>query len=276
MRFKAIFSMLVVIGAVTLLGCMQDVLAQSLDGTVRGQVKDSTGALVPGAVVTAKNNGTGTVRTVETEADPERTPSRICFVGNYSIYWQKLKGFKKSVRPSVEVRANQVVEVDVTLELGEVTSVIEVQEGADLVQTTSSQLGSSISGRTITDLPNIGNVGDGAPYALAIITPGVTTQGGGILGEGGSIGGNRPRNNNFTIDGVDNNRLDITGTAMPVIADAVQEFNLLTNQFSAEYGHSTAGQFNLITKSGTNEIHGSAFFPGQQPQAKRVRQPGKS
>ena len=163
---------------------------------------------------------------------------------------------------SIDVRANQVVEVDMTLELGEVTAVVEVEGGADLVQTTSSQLASSISGRALTDLPNFGNVGDGSPYALAIVTPGVTTQGGGILGEGGAIGGNRPRNNNFTIDGVDNNRLDITGTAMPVIADAVQEFNLLTNQFSAEYGHSTAGQFNVITKSGTNEVHGSAFFLG--------------
>ena len=235
-------------------------LAQGLDGTLRGQVKDSTGALVPGAVVTAKNNGTGAVRTVETSSAGTYAFTNL-LVGNYSVS-AELKGFKKYVRPSVDVRVNQVVEVDMILELGEVSTIVEVEGGAELVQTTSSQLASSISGRAITDLPNIGNVGDGSPYALAIITPGVTTQGGGILGEGGSIGGNRPRNNNFTIDGVDNNRLDITGTAMPVIADAVQEFNLLTNQFSAEYGHSTAGQFNLITKSGTNEIHGSAFFLG--------------
>lgn len=235
-------------------------LAQSLDGTLRGQVRDSSGALVPGAVVTARNLGTGAVRNVESGSGGTYTFTNL-LVGTYSVS-AELKGFKKHVRTGVEIRANQVVEVDLNLELGEVTTTVEVQEGAELVQTTSSQLGSTISGRAITDIPNFGNTGDGSPYALAIITPGVTTQGGGVLGEGGSIGGNRPRQNSFTIDGVDNNRLDITGTAIPVIADAVQEFNLLTNQFSAEYGHSTAGQFNVITKSGTNEIHGSTFFLG--------------
>lgn len=235
-------------------------LAQGFDGTLRGQVTDPTGAVVPGALVTAKNNGTGVIRTAETSSAGIYTFPNL-LVGSYSVSVEA-RGFKKHVRPSVEIRANQITEVDMTLEVGEVTVTVEVHEGAELVQTTSSQLSSSISGRPLTELPNFGNVGDGTPYALAILTPGVTTQGGGIVGEGGSIGGNRPRNNNFTIDGVDNNRLDITGTALPVIADAVQEFNLLTNQFSAEYGHSTAGQFNVITKSGSNELHGSAFFHG--------------
>ena len=239
---------------------IETALAQGLDGTLRGQLKDPTGALVPGIVVTAKNNGTGVVRTAETTSAGTYTFPNL-LVGSYTVSVEA-QGFKKSVRPNVEIRANQITAVDITLEVGEVTVIVEVEGGAELVQTTSSQLSSSISGKPVTDLPNFGNLGDGTPYALAILTPGVTTQGGGILGEGGSIGGNRPRNNNFTIDGVDNNRLDITGTALPVIADAVQEFNLLTNQFSAEYGHSTAGQFNLITKSGTNDVHGSAAFVG--------------
>jgi Carboxypeptidase regulatory-like domain len=260
MRCKSILTTLFALGVAALLSRVPDVLAQSLDGTLRGQVKDSTGALVPGVVVTAKNNGTGTVRTVETSSAGTYAFTNL-LVGSYTVSAEHT-GFSKSVRPGVDVRANQVVEVDMTLELGEVTTVIEVEGGAELVQTTSSQLASSISGKALTDLPNFGNQGDGSPYALAIITPGVTTQGGGILGEGGSIGGNRPRNNNFTVDGVDNNRLDVTGTALPVISEAVQEFNLLTNQFSAEYGHSTAGQFNVITKSGTNEVHGSGFFYG--------------
>jgi hypothetical protein len=234
--------------------------AQSLDGTLRGEVRDSTRALVPGALITAKNLGTGAVRTVETGGAGTYNFANL-LIGTYSVS-AELKGFKRHVRAGVEVKANQVTEADITLEIGEVSTTIEVEEGAELVQTTSSQLASTISGKAITDLPNFGNVGDGSPYALAIITPGVTTQGGGVLGEGGSIGGNRPRQNSFTIDGVDNNRLDITGTAIPVIADAVQEFNLLTNQFSAEYGHSTAGQFNVVTKSGTNEVHGSTFFLG--------------
>jgi len=211
-------------------------------------------------MVTARNDGTGAVRSVESTSIGTYTLTNL-LVGTYTVS-AELKGFRKYVRPNVEVRANQVVEADIVLEVGEVTDVVAVEAGAELVQTTSSQLGSTINGRVLTELPNFGQLGDGSPYALSMISPGVTTQGGGIAGEGGSIGGNRPRNNNFTIDGVDNNRLDLTGHAMPVIADAIQEFNFLTNQFSAEYGHSTAGQYNLISKSGTNEFHGTAWFFG--------------
>jgi hypothetical protein len=164
MRCKSILTMLFALGVAALLSRVPDVLAQSLDGTLRGQVRDSTGALVPGAVVTAKNNGTGAVRTVETSSAGTYAFTNL-LVGNYSVS-AELKGFKKHVRPSVDLRANQVVEVDMTLELGEVTTVVEVEEGADLVQTTSSQLASSISGRALTDLPDFGNAGDGSPYAL--------------------------------------------------------------------------------------------------------------
>ena len=112
MRFRSIFAMLFALGVATLLCRMPDVLAQSLDGTLRGQVKDSTGALVPGVVVTAKNNGTGAVRTVETSSAGTYAFTNL-LVGNYSVS-AELKGFKKYVRPSVDVRANQVVEVDMT------------------------------------------------------------------------------------------------------------------------------------------------------------------
>ncbi len=94
---------------------------------------------------------------------------------------------------------------------------------------------------------------------MALLAPGTTGQGAGVTGEGGSIGGTRPRMNSFTIDGVDDNRLDITGHSQNVIQDSVSEFNLLTNQFSAEYGHSAGGQFNIITKTGTNQWHGDAW-----------------
>jgi hypothetical protein len=79
-----------------------------------------------------------------------------------------------------------------------------------------------------------------------------------VLGEGGSIGGARPRMNNFTVDGLDDNRVDVTGSITNVIQDAVSEFTLVTNQFSADLGHSAGGQFNVVTKSGTNEWHGTA------------------
>lgn len=97
---------------------------------------------------------------------------------------------------------------------------------------------------------------------LATLLPNTTTQGGGVLGAGGSVGGARPRMNNFSVDGLDDNDVSVTGPISTVIqdADAVSEFTVINNQFSAEYGHSAAGQFNLITKSGTNNWHGNAFW----------------
>ena len=80
---------------------------------------------------------------------------------------------------------------------------------------------------------------------------------------GGSVGGNRPRNNNFVVDGVDNNSPSVTGFLTPVIQEAVEEFTLLTNQFSAEFGHSTAGQFITTTRSGTNDFHGTGWWYSQ-------------
>ncbi len=91
---------------------------------------------------------------------------------------------------------------------------------------------------------------------------------GGVAGQGGSVGGNRPRNNNFVVDGVDNNDPSTTGTLTPVIAEAVEEFTLLTNQFNAEYGHSTAGQFITTTRSGSNELHGRAWWYNQNRKSK--------
>ena len=110
----------------------------------------------------------------------------------------------------------------------------------------------------IVNLPFTAPLGANAVLNLAVLAPGTTTQGGGVLGEGGSIGGTRPRMNNFTVDGLDDNRVDVTGSITNVIKDAVAEFTLITNQFSADLGHSAGGQFNVVTKSGTNEWHGTA------------------
>src|SRR5262249_1413978 len=85
------------------------------------------------------------------------------------------------------------------------------------------------------------------------------TQQGGVLGSGGSIGGTRPRFNGFSIDCVDDNKVNTNGPTQPVIQESVAEFTLLTNQFSAEYGHSAGGQFNIVTRSGTNSWHGAGW-----------------
>ncbi|MBI3950562.1 MAG: TonB-dependent receptor [Acidobacteria bacterium] len=233
--------------------------AQGFQGTLRGEVQDPSGALVANAKVTVTNVQTGESRTQETtSAGTFNFPNLLI-----SAYTVKVEasGFKTYVRSNVVVKANQIVEVIVRLEVGEVAEIVEVAAGAELVQITTSQLTGVSFSDQVTQLPNASLTGN--PINLAILAPGTTTQSGGVVGVGGSIGGNRPRMNNFTVDGVDNNDPSVTGPLAPVIQDAVEEFTLLTNQFSAEYGHSTAGQFITTTKSGTNEIHGRAWWYNQ-------------
>jgi hypothetical protein len=258
---KARLKLLYFIIALTLAVFMvnQPAAAQGTGGTLRGVVKDATGGIIPGATVSATNESTGVkADTLTGTAGLYSFPNLL--VGTYTVTVEQ-PGFKKFSRKNIPVSANRITEANATLEVGEISTIIEVVGGAELVSTTTSQVGATIESRAVLELPNP-TLG-GSPLNLAVGLPNTTTQGGGVLGEGGAIGGNRPRNNNFTIDGVDNNDIGITGPVQPVIQDAVAEFNLITNQFSAEYGHSTAGQFNVITKSGTNEFHGSAFYYGQ-------------
>src|SRR6202011_486342 len=158
----------------------------------------------------------------------------------------------------VQVQSNQVAEALALIELGDISAVVEVEAGAELVKTESSELSATFSGKVTQDIPINTLGGDVKEYA--VFAPGTTTQQGGVLGSGGSIGGTRPRFNGFSIDGVDDNRLDVNGPTQPVIQESVAEFTLLTNQFGAEYGHSSGGQFNIVTKSGTNDWHGAGWW----------------
>jgi len=231
--------------------------AQRIDGDIRGVVKDQTGAVVPDAKVTVTNERTGSVREVNT------TAVGVFFVGSllpgsYRVEVE-MAGFRKLQKSGVEVYANRLVEVSVTLEVGAAVETVTVEAGAELVTTTTSTLVGATYREELTGAVAAVTL-DGDVTNLAITAPGTTTQGGGIVGQGGSIGGNRPRQNNFVIDGTDNNDPSVTGALTQVIADAVEEFTLLTNQFSAEYGHSTAGQFITTTKTGSNEIHGRGWL----------------
>ncbi|MCI0723892.1 MAG: TonB-dependent receptor, partial [Acidobacteria bacterium] len=233
--------------------------AQGIYGSLRGEVLDPTGAAAPGAKIIVTNEETGVASETETTSVGTFFVPNL-LAGRYTITVEK-SGFRRLVRKGVQVQTNQVIEVSLTLQLGTVEQVVEVVAGAELVQTTTSDLANSWPSRTVTELPNFsatGVVSD--PRNLAVLLPGVTSQPGGVSGEGGSIGGNRPRNNNFVLDGVDNNNIAVTGALQPVITEAVEEFTLRTNQFSAEFGHSTAGQFILTTKSGTNDLHGRAWW----------------
>jgi hypothetical protein len=229
--------------------------AQRLDGTLRGTVQDPSGAVIAGAEVTATNQGTGVKQTANTTSRGEYVFPNL-LVGSYTVEITA-PGFGKYSRKDVQVLPNQVITADAKLAVGAAGTTVEVTGGAEVVQTTTAQLSNDFGTRAVTDLPSPGL--GGGPLNLALLAPNTTTQGAGVLGEGGSIGGARPRLNSFNIDGVDDNRVDVTGHTSEVIPEAVADFNLVTNMFSAELGHSAGGQFNIVTKSGTNSWHGSMW-----------------
>ena len=229
--------------------------AQRLDGTLRVTVSDKTGAGILDAKVTVTNEATSVaVTATASSAGTYVFPDLL--VGSYTVTVEK-EGFKKTVNKGVQVESNQVAEVLTVLEVGEASATVEVTAGAELVKTESSELGTSFTQQVVQDLP-VNTLG-GDVKEFAVFAPGTTTQEGGVLGSGGSIGGTRPRFNGFSIDGVDDNRVDVNGPTQPVIQESVAEFTLLTNQYSAEYGHSAGGQFNIVTKSGTNNWHGAGW-----------------
>ncbi|HUL17383.1 MAG TPA: TonB-dependent receptor [Terriglobales bacterium] len=231
-------------------------LAQRLDGTLRVTVADNTQASIEDATVTVTNEATGvSASTTASSAGTYVFPNLL--VGSYTVTVEK-EGFKKAIQKSVAVASNQIAEAKIFMEVGSVSAVVEVEAGAELVKTESSELGATFGGKIVNDLPL--NTLGGDVKEFAVFVPGTTTQEGGVLGSGGSVGGTRPRFNGFSIDGVDDNRLDVNGPTQPVIQESVAEFSLLTNQFSAEYGHSSGGQFNIVTKSGTNDWHGAGWW----------------
>jgi hypothetical protein len=249
------------LAAVLALAFSGSTLAQSTTGTLRGQVLDPTGAAVANAQVTATNMGTGvSIKIATTSAGTYSFPSIL--PGRYTVTVET-SGFKKYVKNEVLVLADKDNVVDAQLELGVATEVVEVSAGAVQVQTSSASLGNDFNADDVSNLPQAAGTLNGSPLNLAVLAPNVVAQPGGVTGIGGSVGGTRPRENNFTIDGVDDNNLGVTGPNSTVIPDAVAEFSLQTNQYSAETGHSSGGQFNLVTKTGTNNWHGSGEWYNQ-------------
>jgi outer membrane receptor protein involved in Fe transport len=233
---------------------------QTTTGRLRGQVLDPSGGAVADAQVTVTNQETGvTVTVATTSAGIYGLPSVLPGLYKISI---EAKGFRTLVKKDVPVLADQDNVADAQLELGSASETVEVVAGTVAVQTTSATLNNNFNA-TDVQLPNAGGTLNGSPLNLAVLAPNVVAMPGGVTGVGGSVGGTRPRDNNFTVDGVDDNNLGVTGNNSTVIPDAVAEFALTTNQFSAEYGHSAGGQFSLITKTGTNNWHGSAEWYNQ-------------
>jgi len=215
--------------------------AQSLSGTLRVEVSDPTGALVPDAKVIITNEATHVSSTLgRGDAGVYTFPSLN--VGSYSVSVEK-QGFTTYLKRNVAVAASVVAEAKVPLQLGASTTTVEVSaQGAELVQTTTSTLSSGLEGSIAERIPV--NTPGGDVKELAVFLPNTTTQPGGATGgSGGSVGGLRPRYNSFTIDGVDDNNIVTNGPLTPVIEDSVADFQVITNQFSAGYGHPADGLF---------------------------------
>jgi hypothetical protein len=229
------------------------VFAQVTAGRVSGSVVDPAGAAITGGTVTLTSQTTGLVLTTQTTGEGAFTFPNV-LPGAYKITISNT-GFQP-VTQNVTVVLSQESAVNAVLQPGGagVTTVDVTTTSEALVQTESSQLGRTFEASQVQNLPIFGN-----QNALALLSPNVVGQSSGTAGSGGTVGGVRPRYNVFTVDGVENNDPSVTGPASSVIQDAVGEFTLLTNNFNAEFGQGGGGQFVTITRSGTNEFHGSGF-----------------
>jgi hypothetical protein len=230
---------------------------QVTSGGIVGTIYDPTGATVPNATVTATNTETGVqAKAISTSAGDYRFNNLP--VGAYSITVEAA-GFTK-VTKGVPVVLNQIGTANFTLALGSTATSVEVTAVGAAIDTSSAQIQNTFDSKQLADLPSAsgGQAGSGV-LNLSLLAPGVTTSGGTGYGTGPSVGGQRPTNNNYTIEGIDNNSLSVTGPVVSVPNDAVAEFSMLQNQFSPDFGHSSGGQFNEVVKSGTNQFHGALY-----------------
>jgi hypothetical protein len=244
------------------------VLAQVSTGEIGGTVADASGAAVPNAKVTATNEQTNAVaRETMTSADGTYIMTLLP-PGTYAVA-AEVSGFRKSVQSGIELQTNQRVRVDLQLQVGQVSETVEVAARAPLLESQSSSLGTVIGQQIIGELPLNGR----NFVTLALLSPGVNGVGSSVSGTimsgtrpddrrpGTEIfsNGNRENSNNFLYDGVDNNdRLTLSIVLRPGV-DAIREFKVQTNLYSADLGRNSGAVVDVVSKSGTNEIHGSAF-----------------
>jgi hypothetical protein len=233
---------------------------QATDGNLVGTVVDASGAGVPNVSVTIQNTATGLKTTTKSGGDGQYRFNNMP-VGQYDVTFNT-SGFASTSLKGVAIELNKTTTANATLQVGTVATTLEVTEAAATIDTTTAQVGSVYGANQIVNLPIVENNSNGQFFGalnLSLLSSGVASNGGVGQGIGPSVGGQRPMNNNFMIEGVDNNNKTITGPLVYVPTEATAEFTLLQNQFSGEFGHSTGGQFNTVVKSGTNQVHGSVY-----------------
>lgn len=239
--------------SLTLFVLIGGVAAAQDRGTITGTITDSSGALVPAAQVTVKNSSTGLTQTATTGADGLYSFLYLP-VGTYSVLIEKT-GFRKSEARQVLVNVNTTVRLDLQLTIGGIEQTVDVTAAAPLLSTEGSNLGKVMPTRAIQDLPLFIGGGLRSTMAFIILTPGVIGDSGNPRIGGGLLDGQSER-----LDGAEANseRRNDPGF-VGVSVDGLQEFKVQSSAYSAEFGRTSNGVINFVTKSGTNELHGSAF-----------------
>jgi len=243
------------------LGVPNTVFGQQVTAAITGVVTDPSGAPIANATVTAKDTQRGTVFTTQTNQAGVYNLPRLP-IGTYEVRVEA-KGFQTAVRPAFTLELNQTARVDFPMTIGEVSQTVEVTASAPTLQTDSTQLNTVIDANTNVSLP----LATRNYVQLTLLAPGSVNPNPQTLtsvqGPGGSgrpyINGNREQSNNFLLDGMDNNQVSDNLVGYTPSVDAIQEFNMITQNASAEFGNFQGAIVSASIKSGTNAYHGDAF-----------------
>ena len=243
-----------------LLGCFSFLCAAQDRGTITGAITDPSGAPVPGAKVSIKNVATGLEQNTVSGSDGRFTVTYLP-IGTYSISVEH-QGFSRIEQTGLKVDVASVETANFTLQVGTVQQSIEVTGAVPLLQTQTTDLGKVMDTKEITDLPLALGGGLRDNLAFSILTPGTVYDATGNNSGGNSlrIGGGLSGGTSLLLDGNETQserRNDVGFSALST--DAIQEFRLISNSFSAEYGRMANGVISYVSKSGTNDLHGSGF-----------------
>ena len=255
-RLLLVLSILTLIAALNPLGWAQEVTA-----SITGKVTDPSGANVAKATVTARDADRGTISKTETNEEGTYNLPRLP-VGNYEVRVEAA-GFQTAVRPPFNLVLNQTARLDFALTLGQVSQTLEVTSATPLLQTENTQVGTVMQASAIASLPletrNYNQLTLLVPGAVSISPASFNTGQKTFNAARPNINGNREQANYYILDGVDNNEFVDNGVAYVPSVDAIDEFNVITNNPPTEFGHFLGGVINASLKSGTNQYHGDAF-----------------
>jgi len=233
-------------------------LAQQGTTELRGRVADAQGGILPGVAVVVRNQATGFSRETVSGSDGSFIASGLV-PGTYEIA-AELSGFKKFQRKDLILEVGKTVSIEVKMEVGGIEQTVNVSAESPLVDVTSKEIGGNITSETLVQLPSVNGNFVGFVGLLPGIIPSISTESFG--GDSISVNGQDARNNNFMLDGGNNNDDVIgqrAGTQARTPIEAIQEFQVITNQFDAEFGRTAGAVVNAVTKAGTNQIRGSGF-----------------